>query len=156
MNCHRPIAFLLLIWLLSTTGMSQTVVLTRPVADSKGMAAFQITEILRTDGFWEKPLVVGQLLYPKRQLKAHPLGRFGEGIIVIFKKPGVLNEYQWLTVHNGYIPALHGLSYSELVHIVETLPAPVTTNPGYTPSVDRGPEEYAMCPLCKQKHIRIR
>ncbi len=156
----RLMAVFLFIWLLPTVGKSQTVLLAEPVADKAGMVAFKVTEIIRVEGSWEKPFELDQLIYPLRQEKAIPLGRFGEAVLIVYRKSGDLAQWQGLNIHNGCIPALNGKSSEELLgEIAKMPPPPPPPSRAYRPanaSTTQAGAEYAICPICKGRHIRLR
>lgn len=160
MISKRLMAVFLLIWLLPTIGKSQTLLLAEPVADKKGMIAFKVTEILRVEGSWDKPFAVDQLIYPIRAEKALPLGRFGEAVLIVYRKAGDLTQWQGLNIHNGCIPALNGKPSEELLaDIAKMPPPPPPPSRGYHSGASEGnvgEAEYAICPICKKRHIRIR
>jgi hypothetical protein len=128
---------------------AQTVVVAHPVSDKSGWVAFEVDHVLRIEGYWPKPPVVGLLIYPVPMKRAHPISRFGESVIIALPKPGVYSIWKGYHVHNGYIPALSGLPATELVQEINQLPAPTTAG-------SSGPNEaqYMECPICHQRHIR--
>jgi hypothetical protein len=160
MILKRLMAVLLFIWLLPTVGKSQTVLLAEPVADKQGMIAFKITQIIRVEGLWEKSFALDQLIYPLRPEKAIPLGRFGEAVLIVYRKAGNLSQWQGLNIHNGCIPALNGKPSEELLADIAKMPPPeVPASRTYKPSeanANFAGAEYAICPICKVRHIRIR
>lgn len=147
----RSIILLLAFMALTRAILGQTVVIARPVSDVRGMAAFQVTKILRVEGEWEKPLVVGELIYAQKRERAHPIARFGEAIVIAFTESN--NRYLWqgLHVHNGLIPALNGISVSELMSDLATRPMPPPTEP--EPAQVQPAEPKGLCPICHQMHV---
>jgi len=160
MICKRLTAVLVFLLLFPSFGKCQTLLLTEPVADKQGMVAFKITEILRVEGAWEKPFVVDQLIYPLRPEKALPLGRFGEAVLVVYRKVGELSQWEGLNIHNGCIPALNGKPSEELLAAISKMPPPAPPpSRAYRPTVassNVSEAEYAVCPICKGRHIRLR
>lgn len=176
MNTLR-LSILLALMLFSqlATTQGQTLVMARPVSDAQGMIAFEITEIIKVEGYWKPELAVGELLRPQKRQKAHPIMRFGEAVVIALTEPSNRTKWQGLHVHNGCIPALQGKPLEEFEEELEKqiheealakakeptkLPAgpgdKVAGNakPGQKPAA--GPEKFAICPICKQRHIRIR
>ena len=154
---HRLILAFSLTSLLALSGQAQTVLVATPVADAQGYIAFQVNETLRLEGAWIKPPVKGQLIYPNKQQKAHPIGRFGESVIIKLPKPNDLYNWEVLHVHNGCIPALKGMPEGELIEQVSKIPLPVIKpiargklQPGAA-----GDREMGICPICKQRHIHL-
>lgn len=136
---------------LSSTAVAraQTVVVAHPVSDKSGWVAFEVDHILRIEGYWPKPPVMGLLIYPVPMKRAHPISRFGESVIIALPKPGVYSIWKGYHVHNGYIPALSGLPATEFVQEINQLPAPTTAG---TSSSNEA--QYMECPICHQRHIR--
>ncbi|HOG92771.1 MAG: hypothetical protein KA923_01295 [Opitutaceae bacterium] len=136
---------------LSSTAVAraQTVVVAHPVSDKSGWVAFEVDHILRIEGYWPKPPVMGLLIYPVPMKRAHPISRFGESVIIALPKPGVYSIWKGYHVHNGYIPALSGLPATEFVQEINQLPAPTTAG-----SSSSNEAQYMECPICHQRHIR--
>ena len=128
---------------------AQTVVVAHPVSDKSGWVAFEVDHVLRIEGYWPKPPVVGLLIYPVPMKRAHPISRFGESVIIALPKPGVYSIWKGYHVHNGYIPALSGLPATEFVQEINQLPAPTTAG-----SSSSNEAQYMECPICHQRHIR--
>jgi hypothetical protein len=143
---------------------AQSMVVAKPVSDDKGMIAFQITEILKVEGAWEPPLTVGELLYPQKRQKAHPIMRFGEAVVIALSQPNNRVQWQGLHVHNGCIPALQGKPLTEMVAEVEKQAKAEALAEKNSPAAQKAKEkaaakeaeQFAVCPICHQRHIRIR
>lgn len=155
--------------LLSTalTTFAQTLVLGKPVSDVRGNVAFQIAEIIRVEGVWKPEITIGELLYPIRTQKAHPIMRFGEAVLIALTVPGDRSKWQGLHVHNGYIPALQGkpLKEIEATMVKEAEERDRLAAIAQKEAHDRGETttggleinaQYGICPICKKRHIRIR
>ena len=158
-----------LLFLLVLTPMrmsAQTLVVSKPVADDKGMIAFQITEIIHVEGPWPIPLTVGELLYPQKRQKAHPIMRFGEAVLIALTAPGNRNLWQGLHIHNGCIPALQGKPLAELIvemekqskerEVVEMAKQGQNSKVANSGPPKATTEQFGICPICHQRHIRIR
>ena len=147
---HLSLLLLACAWTVSAS--AQTVALSTPVADPQGNVAFQVTQVLRVEGIWDHPIEVGQLIKPAKPTKAHPLMRFGESVILVFRTPDALTQWEGLNVHNGCIPALKGEPAEDLVRQVES--APAWKAPEVVDKHDRL-MDYGICPVCGQRHLRI-
>ncbi len=164
MNLSRALSLILILLVTLTHAEAQSIVVAKPVSDDKGMIAFQITELLKVEDGWEKPLVVGELLYPQKRQKAHPIMRFGEAVVITLSQPDNRVQWQGLHVHNGCIPALQGKPLSEVVAEVEKQAKAEALAAKNSPAAQKArekaakkeAEQFAMCPICHQKHIRIR
>lgn len=131
-------------------GQAQTTVIARPISDANNCAVFQVTQIVRTEGTWPQPLVIGQLLYPRTATKAYPLSRFGEAIVIALSEPGNFNRWQGIFVHNGYIPALNGISVKTLLKSIASRPVPARQEIKAPPV-----RQLSECPICHQMHLHI-
>jgi len=155
---------LLMLLLAPQRAEAQSMVVAKPVSDDKGMIAFQVAEILKIDGEWEKPLVVGELLYPQKPQKAHPIMRFGEAVVIALTQPDNRVQWQGLHVHNGCIPALQGKPLSEMVAEVEKQAKVEALAAKNSPAIQKAKAkqaekeaaQFTECPICHQRHIRIR
>ena len=165
MRCPLPIFLLISILLTLSRAQAQSMVVGKPISDEKGMIAFEITDIMKVEGEWIPALKIGDLLYPQKRQKAHPIMRFGEAVVIALTEVGNRTKWQGLHVHNGCIPALQGKPLEEMVAEVtkqakaEALAEknnPQSAKAKAAQNASNGAEQFAVCPICHQRHIRIR
>jgi hypothetical protein len=158
MKCCHLIAFLAVSILLNINSEGQTCLLAKPISDAQGYATFQVVQILRIEGTWEKTPYIGQLFYPTKREKAYPLSRFGEAVLIELPESDNYAVWKGLHIHNGCIPAMSGMDATTLLGEIASAPVPVTKSHEEAPvhtvtnSVANGLRE---CPICHKYHIRL-
>lgn len=132
---------------------AQTTLVARPSSDALGQAVFVVTEVLRVDGEWIVPPHPGQTLYPQRALRAYPLSRFGEAVLVTLPVPGNYQTWQGVHVHGGLIPALGGATMTEIVEDISQAVEAEKARHEHAPvnPVIKSPKQ-KLCPICKTVH----
>jgi len=107
-------------------------------------------QVVRVEGTWIRPLIVGQLIYPQTATKAYPLTRFGEAVVIALPEPGNVENWQGVYVHNGYIPALNGIPINTLIKDLASRPIPIPSEPINIPA-----REESECPVCHKIHLHF-
>lgn len=139
---------------------AQTCVMAQPVSDRYGNVAFQITQIIRLEGKWEKAPNVGLVLHPRKREKAFPLTRFGEAVLISLPEADNYSKWSGVHIHNGCIPALSGMPADTLIRSIVSAAPEVSGSPESCPEdEDRKPTLYDWgqqeCPICHKVHLRL-